>query len=175
MGGSTKREISAALHNPEANKKSRQWANIVCQANTAAQRLHHSFTPAEKHTANSLAQRGNIIFSAGDPTSVIEDLPPTIDEEDFSELHQSRTTPKGVRFIAARIRKWTKWRNFVDLHSRTLARDQPKLLTHAGHGSVTILQSSRPLGNQASSEIARTTIRRITDAHSLGRHKPSAN
>ncbi len=108
MRGSTNREIAAALHNPEASKNSRQWANNVCQAHTAAQQLQHSFIPSEKHTANSMAPRGNIIFSAEDPTSVIEDLPPIIDEEDFPELRQSTIAPKGVRFLAARIRKWAE-------------------------------------------------------------------
>ena len=66
------------------------------------------------------------------------------------------------------------WRNFFTLHSRTPTRDQPKLLTHAGHGSVTLLQSDTPLGHHASAEIARTTNRRITGAQSLGRLRPTA-
>ncbi len=85
MGGSTNREIAATLHNPEANKDSGQWANNVCRAHAAAQQLQQSFTPEERHTAKSLAPKGNTIFSAGDPTLVIEDLPPTIDEEDFPD------------------------------------------------------------------------------------------
>jgi hypothetical protein len=59
---------------------------------------------------------------------------------------------------------------FFALHNRTPARDQPKLLTHVGHGSFTLLKSDKPLGHQASADIARTTIRRITRAPSLGRH-----
>jgi hypothetical protein len=76
-------------------------------------------------------------------------------------LLASTAAPKGVRYIAARVRKMRGWRRFFTLHTRIPARDQPKLLTHAGHGSVTLLQSYTPLGQRASAEIARTTIRRI--------------
>ncbi len=61
------------------------------------------------------------------------------------------------------------WRKKFTLHSRTPARDQPKVLTHTGHGSVALLQSDIALGQHASAEIAGTTIRRITRAQSLGR------
>ena len=132
--------------------------------------LQQSFTYAERHAADSLAPRGNVIFFAGDPATVVDDLPATIEEEPLPELHESTTTPKGIRFIAAKLRKLTEWRNFFDLHQRTPTRDQSKLLTHAGHGSVTVLQSDTPLGHRASSEINRTTIILITCAQSLGRH-----
>ena len=84
----------------------------------------------------------------------------TIDAEDLPKLHESTTVPKGVSYIVARIRKMTEWRHFFALHNMTPVRDQPKLLTHAGHGSVTLLQSDKPLGQQTSTEIARTTIKR---------------
>ncbi len=85
-------------------------------------------------------------------------------------MHRSTSAPKGVRYIATKIQKLTEWKHFFDLQSRTLERDQPKLITHARHGSVTILQSDRSLGKHASLKIARTTIRRITCAQSLGRY-----
>jgi hypothetical protein len=132
--------------------------------------LQQFFTPAERHTADCLAPRGNTIFSAGDPTTVVEDIPSTIEEEGLPELNVSSSAPKGIRFIAAKLQKLTEWRHFFDLHQRTPARDQPKLLTHAGHGSVTILQSDTPLGQRMSAETAKTTIKRITSAKLLGRH-----
>jgi hypothetical protein len=102
--------------------------------------LQQSFSPAERHTADCLAPRGlNTIFSAGDPTTAVEDLPTAIEEEVIPELHESTAVPKGIRFIAAKLRKVAEWRHFFDLHQRTPARDQPKLLTHAGHGSVIVL------------------------------------
>jgi hypothetical protein len=109
-----------------------------------------------------MAPRGSIIFSAGDTTSVVEDLPPTIEEEVVFRPSKSTTAPKGIRFIAARVRKWTEWRHFFTLHGDAPARDQPKLLTHSGHRSVTLLQSDNPLGQKVSADIARATIKRIT-------------
>ena len=117
-----------------------------------------------------MAPRGNTVFSAGDPTTTVGDLPATIEEEFLPELHESTTTPKGIRLIAAKLRKLTEWRHFFDLHKRTPSRDQPKQLTHAGHGSVIVLRSDIPLGQRVLAEIAKTTIRRITCAKSLGRH-----
>ena len=143
----------------------------MCQAYEEIAQLQQSFTPAEHHNANILAPRGNIIYSARDPSSTVEDLPNIIDDEDLPKLLECTTAPKGIRYIAARVRKMTDWRKFFTLHSRTPAGDQPKLLTHAGHGSVTLLQSDTPLGQHASAEIDRTTIRRITGAQSLGRHR----
>jgi hypothetical protein len=151
-------------------RSERPWAQAVCQAYEEAAQLQQSVTPAEHHNADILAPRRKIIYSAGDPSSTVEDLPSTIDDEDLPKLHESTAAPKGIRYIAARVRKMTDWRKFFTLHNKTPAGDQPKLLTHAGHGSVTLLQSDTPLGRQASAEIARTTIRRIIGAQSLGRH-----
>jgi hypothetical protein len=174
MGGQTNSNLAASLQYPEHSKNSTQWANSVIKAHAMARDLQQSFSPAEQHAADRLAPRGSAIFSAGDPTSEVPDLPPTIDTDDFPEIHQATSAPKGIRFVASRIRKWRDWRDFFDLHSSAPARDQPKLLTHAGHGSVTILQSDRPLGQLASAEVARTTIRRISGASSLGRHSLTA-
>ena len=107
--------------------------------------LQQSFTPEKRHNADALAPRGNTIYSAGDPSSAVEDLPNTIDDEELPELHASIAAPKGVRYIATRVRKMMDWRNFFTLNSMTPARDQPRLLTHAGHGCVTLLQSDIPL------------------------------
>jgi len=89
-------------------------------------------------------------------------------------LHQATTAPKGIRFIAAKLRKLTEWRHFFDLHQRISARDQPKMLIHAGHGSGIVLHSDIPLGQRASAEIARTIITRITCDVSLGMHRQNA-
>ncbi len=48
-------------------------------------------------------------------------------------------------------------------------KDKPKLLTHSGHGSVTVLQSDTSVGQRTSAAIARAKIRRITGAQCLGR------
>ncbi len=75
-----------------------------------------TLNPGEKHTADRLAPRGNAIFSAGDPTTIIEDLPATIEDEALLELHETTAAPKGIRFIAANLRKLIEWRHFFDLH-----------------------------------------------------------
>jgi len=171
MGGSTNREIAESLHDPPSCRNERHWARAVCQAYEEAAQLQQSFTTAERYNADALAPRKNTIYSARDPSSTLKNLPSTIDDEELPELHASTSPPKGVKYIAARVRKMRDWRIFFTLHNRTPTRDPPKLLTHAGHGGVTLLQSGIPLGHHASAEIARTTIRRITGAQSLGRHR----
>ena len=54
-----------------------------------------------------VAPRGDLIFSAGDPLSVVEDLPLTIETDVILKLLESAAAPKGIRFVAARIRKQT--------------------------------------------------------------------
>jgi hypothetical protein len=59
-----------------------------------------------------LAPRGSTIFSARDPTTAIENLPTTIEEEALPDLHESNATPKRIKLIAAKMRKLTEWRHF---------------------------------------------------------------
>jgi len=148
-----------------------EWAHHVCAAHIKAKETQNSVTHAQLHTADLLAPRGNNIFSAGDPNFVVEDLTPTIETDVIPELLESVAAPKGVRFVAAKVRKITEWRHFFRLHARTEIKDQSKLLTHSRHGSVTVLHSDTPLGRRSSPTMARTTIRRITGAQCLGRHR----
>ena len=108
--------IAAALHNPKATRHTLQWAHNVWEAHSAGTQLQQSFSPSERATTDRLAPRGNNIFSAGDPTSIVEDLLATIEDEPLPELHQTTTTPKGIMFIASKLRKLTEWRQFFDLH-----------------------------------------------------------
>jgi hypothetical protein len=71
-------------------------------------RTQESFSAAELHSADLIAHVGNIIFSAGDPTSVVEDLPPTIETDVIPDLLQSAIETKGIRFVAANIRRQTE-------------------------------------------------------------------
>jgi hypothetical protein len=137
-----------------------------------AKSTQDSFTAEELYTTDVATPRGNIIFSAGDPSSVVEDLPPTIETDVIPALLESTAAPKSIRFVAARIRKQTdEWRNVFTLLSASEIHHQPKLLTHAWHGSVTILQADIPLDMTSSAATARATIRKINNAQSLGRHK----
>jgi len=63
-----------------------------------------------------MAPRRNTIFSAGDPSTVVEDLPATIEEDQLPDLLECTGAPKGIRFIAAKLRKLTEWRRFFNLH-----------------------------------------------------------
>ena len=116
MGGSTNRQIAEALHNPNASSNSTQWARNVCEAHHAGIQLHKTFTPAERYTADCMAPRGNTIFSSGDPSTVVEDLPATIEDDQLPDLLECTGAPKGIRFIAAKIKKLMEWRRFFDLH-----------------------------------------------------------
>jgi hypothetical protein len=65
--------------NPAQAVATQQWAAFVCNAHADALTLHQSFTFAEHTTAiNLMAPRGNIITTAEDPSSVAQDLTPTI-------------------------------------------------------------------------------------------------
>ena len=108
-----------------------EWAHHVCAAHIKAKETQNSVTHAQLHTADLLAPRGNNIFSAGDPNFVVEDLTPTIKTDVGPELLESVAAPKGVRFVAAKVRKITEWRHFFCLHASTEIKDQPKLLTRS--------------------------------------------
>ncbi len=78
--------------------------------------------------------------------------------------------PKGVRLVSAGMRKLSKGRAFFTLHNTSSpSHTQPKLFTHSGHGSVSILHSDIPLGRMVSASTARVTIRRIIGAPCLGK------
>ena len=108
MGGSTNRTVAATLHNPEAARDTMQWAQSGWESHMASTQLLQSFSPAEKETADRLAPGGNNNFFAIDSTSIVEDLPATIEDEPLPELHQATAAPKGIIFIAAKLRKLTE-------------------------------------------------------------------
>jgi len=93
---------------------------------------------------------------------MLEDQIPTTKTKVVLDSLESVAAPKGVRFIAAKIRKNTEWQHFFHLHASVDAKDNPKLLTHSRHESVTVLQSDTPLGHRTLAATARTTIGRIT-------------
>ncbi len=147
-----------------------EWAHHVFEAHREAKLAQTSFTPEQIHIADLIAP----IFSAGDPTSVVKDLTPIIETNVVQELLESVAAPKGVRFVAVKVRKISEWRHFFKLHAEIEIENKPKLLTHSGHGSVTSLQSDIPLGQRTSAVIAMTKIKWITGAQWLGRHRLTA-
>jgi len=103
--------------------------------------------------------------------SVSQDLNPTLQLDVTPPLSQAAAAPKGVRFVASRLRKLIEWRAFLSLQASSSYENKPKLLTHSGHGSVSILHSDIPPGRAVSALTTRMTIRRITGAPSLGRER----
>ena len=83
-------------------------------------------------------------------------------------MQEAARAPKGVRFVAACLRRLDEWRTFLSLLESAPLATQPRLLSHSGHGSVAIINSDIPLGRSTSTTLARTTIRRICGAPSLG-------
>ena len=83
-------------------------------------------------------------------------------------LEEATGRVKGFKYIAAGLRKLTNWRLFCDMYSSASLADKVKLLSHSGHGSVTVLSTNTPHTRKASAQAARVTIRRITRAAALG-------
>ena len=153
-----------------AFRETQPWTNIVCNAHADANFLQKSFT-TEEHTTTSLTTpRDNIITSAGDPFSVIEDLLPTIPMDAIPRLDEIAPAPEGVRFIDFGIKRLSDFRAFFSLLFKSLPY-QAKLLIHSGHGNVSILLSDIPLDRAAFAITARATIRRINGAPCMGRHR----
>jgi len=105
MGGITNRTIGARLMDPAAASATQDWAAHGCAAHEEAMQMQHSFTPEEHGTTNFIAPRGNTITYVGDPTSVTQDLLPTIHTNVTLPLWDATEAPKGVRFVAAGLRK----------------------------------------------------------------------
>jgi hypothetical protein len=116
MGGSTNIDLAGALQNPLTTRSTSQWAVAVCDSYAEARQTQDSFTATELHKTDLKAPRGNIIFSAGDPSSVVQNLPPTIETDAIPELTWFTTTPKGIRFVSANVKKHREWRLFI-LHN----------------------------------------------------------
>ena len=82
-------------------------------AHMEAVELHASFAGPELHTFSLVAPRGNIIQYAGDPSSTVIALTPTMDVEIMPALTEAARAPKGVRFVAARLRRLQDLRTFL--------------------------------------------------------------
>jgi hypothetical protein len=74
-------------------------------------------------------------------------------------------------FITYDIRTQFGWRPFFSLFSSVPTLTKPKLLTHSGHSAFSILLFDIPPCRSVFASTARATIRRITCAPCLGRHR----
>ena len=82
-------------------------------AHLEAMDLQTSFTGPELHTISLVALRGNIIQSTGDPSSTALALTPTMDVDVTPALTEAVRAPKGVRFVAAGLRRLRDLRTFL--------------------------------------------------------------
>ena len=69
------------LADPETASETYAWVAYLTATHREAMDLQDSFTGLELHTIFLVAPRGNIIQSAGDPTSTALTLTPTLDVE----------------------------------------------------------------------------------------------
>ena len=106
------RNVASLLVNPVHARGTHLWAAFVCDAHCRAIDLQQSFTVDERATSSLVAPRGNIITTTGDPASVAHDLSSTIQLDVTSPLAYATEAPKGVRFVAACLRKLAEWRAF---------------------------------------------------------------
>ncbi len=104
MGRTTTARAAALLADPAVVSSSHAWAASLTAAQREALELQVSLTGPELHTVSLVATRGNIIQSAGDPSSTALALTPTLDVEVTPALTEAARTPKGVRLVAARLR-----------------------------------------------------------------------
>ncbi len=145
------------------------WALHLRESHRAAVELQESFSSEDLQTAFLLAPRGMVITLRGDPRSVAKELPQTVDTDVIPLGRLSPGSTRGVKHVVAGIRRLTDWRRFLDILGASPDQVRTKLLTHSGHGSVSVLHSDTLHANNVSVEAARVTIRRVTGAPALGR------
>ena len=105
IGGPTTARAAALMADPLATKRDHTWATCVFAAHQAALELQASFTPPELLTLGLIAPRGSLIPFARDTWSVVMDLPPSLYVEFTPSLQEAARAPKGVRFVAAGLRR----------------------------------------------------------------------
>ncbi len=81
------------------------WAAHLLHAIQAAMDLHESFTQDDLQMAFLLAPRGLVIIVPGDPRSVANELPPTVDANALPPGPLTLGSARCVIHIAAGIRK----------------------------------------------------------------------
>ena len=148
--------------------ETRIWARHLVSSYNDSVTLQDSFTQAEHDLASWILPAGNLILLPGDPRSVNYDIPYTINPDVLPPLLEAAGKLKGFRYIAAGIRKLVNWRDFFDTYNSAPQAEKIKLLSHAGHGSVSVLLANTPRTRNVSAQAVRVTIRRVTGSAALG-------
>ena len=113
MGGTTTARAAALLADLAVFSSSHVWTANLMVTHREALELHASFTGPDLHTVSLVAPRGNIIHSAGDPSSTIIALTPTMNVEIMPALTEASRASKGVRFVVAGLHRLRDWRTFL--------------------------------------------------------------
>ena len=85
-----------------------------------------------------LFPRGLFTTLLGDPENVNNELPQTVDTDGLPPGPLSPRSARGVKHIADGIRRLADWRHFLDILEGALDQVRTKLLTHSGHGNVSV-------------------------------------
>ncbi len=115
MGESTPRKVAADLLSPAEKGIGGGWASHIIAAHRGSKDLQESFSNEDLQMALMLAPRGLVITVPGDPQSVSKDLAPTVD---IDVISVGRLTPefmRGIKHVAAGIRRLSDWRQFLDI------------------------------------------------------------
>ena len=125
MGGTTTDRAATLPADFVIVSSSHAWVASLMVAHREALELQASFTGPELHTVSLVAPGGNIIQFAGDPSSTAIALTPTPNVEIMPTLTEAARAPKGVHFVAARLRRLQDWRTLFS----ALAVAPPPLYT----------------------------------------------
>ncbi len=146
IGGTTTARAAILIADLETASDTFAWAAYLMVAHRKALDLQTFFTSPELYTISLVAPRGNIIQFAGDPSSTAPALTPILDVDVTPALTEEVRAPKGVRFVGTGLLRLRDWRTFLSYLVEALPSTKPKLLSHSGHDSVSILTFDTPLG-----------------------------
>ena len=115
MGGAAPRRAAAHLLSTLEQVDRGGWTTHLLMAHQAAMDLRKSFTHDDLQMAFLLAPRGLVITIPSDPRSAAKELPPTMDTDVLPPRPLSPGSARGVKYIAAGIRRLSNWRRFLDI------------------------------------------------------------
>ena len=168
MGGTTPRKVAADLLSPSEQGYGGGWSPHLLEAHITAVDLQESLSNEDMQMAFLLAPCGLVISLLGDPRSMSNEQAPTVDTDVIPLGRLSPGSTRGIKHVAALIRRLSDWRLFLDILGASPDHISTKLLTNCDHGNVSVLYTNTPHANNVSAEAARVTIRRVTEAPALG-------
>jgi len=179
MGGTTPRKVAADLLSPSEQGNGGGWASHLPEAHKMAVDLQESFSNGDMQMAFHLDPRGLVIFLPCDPRSVSKEQAPTVDTDVIPPGRLPPGSTRGVKHVAAGIRRLSDYRRFLDILGASPDQVRTKLLTHSGHGRVSVLHTNTPMPTmcrrrQRASRSAELPERRPLGTSSAGLLQPFA-